>query len=347
MTPGFGDQCSSQLSYTPLVQITLYQAGGQNQSGSCMLDDMKITICGSMHHIENIKKAAETLRAMGYEVEIPDPRDGEVEYTTLPTEEQARLKQNLIKEHLDKIYDSDAVLIYNDEKKGIKGYIGGNTLMEMAFAYAQHLEIFLFQPTAHLDFNDEIGGMNPIHLHGDVTAVDRYFTSLPVTYVSSKSPIKLRGVSRGLRKAGIRTQVVPYPVQSDVSEQPQNIDETRLGAMNRHEKLKKAVGSKKPKYLATLESGLTPVHPEHNSFASTVVILEKIGEEPKIGINVELEYPTHMTDLVPSKYPDLGVLVQEKYGATLKDPMAYFTDGKVTRLTLLESAVFYIAAQLP
>ena len=293
-----------------------------------------------------MREAEKILAQAGYEVDIPNPREGEVDYHALSDAERARLKNTLIKEHLDKITESDAVFIYNEEKKGVAGYIGGNTLMEMAFAYQQNIEIFLLRPTPELSYADEVLGMQPIVIDGDITQIDRYFKSLPATYVSSKSPIKLRAVSRGMRKAGIKTQVLPLPTESSVSEQPQNIEETYKGANNRHDALEIATKGKNPAYLATVESGLYQVHPDHNSFSSTVVVLERVGGARRVGVNVELEYPREMTDKIPSVYPDLGVLVQQEYGSTLKDPFPFFTGGKVNRLQLVETAVFNVAAQL-
>ena len=307
---------------------------------------MKVTICGSMHHIEGMKRAEEILTQAGHEVEIPNPREGQVDYHSLSDAERASLKSTLIQEHLDKINESDAIFVYNEEKKGVAGYIGGNTLMEMAFAFAQGIEIFALRPAPDLSYTDEIVGMLPIVIDGDVIKIDEYFKGLPTTYVSSKSPIKLRAVSRGMRRAGIATQVLPLPTESGVSEQPQNLEETYQGANNRHDALAKVSKDKNPDYLATVESGLYQVHPDHNSFSSTLVVLEKVGGERKIGVNVELEYPREMTDKVPSVYPDLGVLVQQEYGSTLKDPFPHFTNGKVNRLQLVETAVFNVAAQL-
>ena len=71
-----------------------------------------------------------------------------------------------------------------------------------------------------------------------------------------------------------------------------------------------------------------------------------MGRPRKIGVNVELEYPREKTDKIPSIYPDLGVLVQQEYGSSLKDPFPFFTGGKVNRLQLVETAVFNVAVQL-
>ncbi len=305
---------------------------------------MKITICGSMYHIDAMVRAEATLSQLGYEIATPN-RSENHDHTTRADKERVARKGFLIKDHFDKITSSEAVLIFNEEKNGVPGYIGGNTLMEMAFAYAQGIEIFMWRSAPDLSYKDEVMAMEPIILDGDITAIDTYFTSLPKTFVSSNSPIKLRAVSRGMRRAGIRTHVIALPTQSNVAEQPTSIEETYEGAANRHDML--AMQSRqKGEYLATIESGLHSLHKNHNVFSSTVVIIEKAGSKQKVGITTELELPAHMTDKVPSVYPDLGVLVQKEYGSVLKDPFPFFTNGKIDRLKLLEEAVFNVAVQL-
>lgn len=150
-----------------------------------------------------------------------------------------------------------------------------------------------------------------------------------------------------MRRAGIRTTVVAKPTESNVSDQPQSIEETYEGAQNRHDALVASSKNEQPAYFATVESGNHVAHEAHNQFSSTVVVLERAGGARKTGIGLELEFPKEMTDKVPSVYPDLGILVQEEYGSKLKDPFPYFTNGKVDRLQLVETAVFNVAAQLP
>jgi len=163
-----------------------------------------------MHHINGIVEAKKKLEALGYEIETPDLSENSG-YEGLSDEQRAAKKDRLIRQHMDKISDSDAIFVYNEEKKGVPGYVGGNSLMEMAFAYAQGIEIFLLNDATEMNYTDEIYGMGPIVLSGKVDAIHAYFTGLPKTFVSSKSPIKLRAVSRGMRKAGIRTRVYPSP----------------------------------------------------------------------------------------------------------------------------------------
>lgn len=307
---------------------------------------MKITICGSMYHITAMKQAAATLESFGYEVVLPNPREGEIDYNLLSDDERATLKETLIQDHLDEINESDAIFVFNEDKKGVAGYIGGNTLMEMAFAYAQKIEIFLLKPSLDMSYTDEILGMKPIVVNGNLEAIDAYFKQLPTVFLSSKSPIKLSAVSRGMRRAGLYVQVLARPANSNVNEQPYSIDETYTGALNRHEALINDTETNQPAYYATIESGLCNLHESHNVFDCQVVIVETNKGERKVGISTGIEFPKEMTDKIPSQYPDFGVLVQKEYGSKLKDPHPYLTNHKLTRQKLLEEAVFNVTIQL-
>lgn len=291
-------------------------------------------------------QASKQLEALGYETEIPNPREGETDYTELPETERQQLKDQLMREHLNKISDSDAVFIYNEDKRGTEGYIGGNTLMEMAFAFAQKIEIFVLKTPTGVNYTDEIMGMQPIIIDGSVEKIDAYFKSLPITYVSSKSPIKLRATSRALRRVGIKTNVLPHPTESQVNEQPLSIDETYQGAENRHNTLKENLKETPYAYLATVESGLHRAHPNHGLFDCVVAVIEAKDGPRKTGISAGVEFPKAMTDKVPSSYPDLGVLVQQEYGSVLKDAIPYVTNNHVTRLMIVENALVNVAAQL-
>ena len=297
---------------------------------------MKITICGSMAFAEMMTKIADQLHAAGHETEVPNIAEG-VAY-------DVQQKKEFIDEHFGKIDGSDAVLIVNETKGGVEHYIGGNTLMEITYAYAQGSDVFLLNPIPEVSYADEIRAMQPVVLDGDVTRIDEYCASLPLAYMSSESPVKHLAVSRGLRRAGIRVRLDGKKVDSGVSEQPMTIDETYEGAMIRHDNLK-ALGVAAD-YLVTIESGMHPAHQNHCAFGCAVIIVEPVGGDRKIGIDLDLEFPSAMLDKVPSQYADLGTLIQQEYGSVLKDPYPFFTNNKLTRARLLENAVYNIAAQL-
>lgn len=287
--------------------------------------------------------AAETLRLRGYDVDKPNVVEGHVYADNLDA--NAGLKRGFIDEHFAKIDTSDAILVINESKSGVDNYIGGNTLIEIAYAYAQGLEVFLLNPVPDVSYADEIRGMHPIVLDGKLEVIDEYMQMLPILAVSSESPVKHTALSRGLRRAGIRTRIIGVKVASGVNEQPISIEESYEGAITRHANLKAAIADEEVVYLATIESGYHTVHKDHNAFGCSAIVIEKINGEQKIGVDLDIEFPRSMTDKIPHEYPDIGVLVQQEYGSKLKDPYPYFTGGKLTRARVLENAVYNLAIQ--
>lgn len=81
-------------------------------------------------------------------------------------------KSNAIDEHFSKITSADAILVANYPKHKIDGYIGGNTLMEIAVAYYLKKKIFLLYPvSSKLAYKEEILGVHPIILNEDISLI--------------------------------------------------------------------------------------------------------------------------------------------------------------------------------
>ena len=164
-------------------------------------------------------------------------------------------------------------------------------------------------------------------------------------YISSESPVKHAAVATAFARLGHEVETVPVPMPSGVNEQPLSLDETYEGAINRHEQLVREIGKVAGSdYLVTIESGIFTPRPEHNYFGTTTLIAEKSGER-HVGIDVDIEFPKHMTDRVPGDYKDLGELVKREYGATTSDPFPHFTNGKLTRQVIIENALYNVLVQ--
>ena len=85
---------------------------------------------------------------------------------------QVKIENDYIRWYHQAIKSSDAVLILNFDKKGIKKYIGGNTLMEMGFAYVNNKKIFLINPIPDESvYKDEIEAMEPIIINQDLSLI--------------------------------------------------------------------------------------------------------------------------------------------------------------------------------
>jgi len=141
---------------------------------------MRISICGSMSCAKKIYKVYEDLIAKGHQVFLPENVEefakGELgwELGSLSREKGAKLKRDndLIRGHYERIKQSDAVLIVNCEKKGIKSYIGANTLLEMGFAYVLKKKIYLFNNIPDDDYLlEEVTAMEPISINKDLDKI--------------------------------------------------------------------------------------------------------------------------------------------------------------------------------
>ena len=63
----------------------------------------------------------------------------------------------------------EVVLVVNPEKTGVAGYIGGNTLIEMAFGHVLGKKLYVLYPLPDLSYTAEILAMQPMVLNGDVS----------------------------------------------------------------------------------------------------------------------------------------------------------------------------------
>lgn len=83
-----------------------------------------------------------------------------------------RLKSDAISEHFEKIEKSDSILVANYDKKGLVGYVGGNTLIEIGLAFYLKKKIYILnQVSSELSYKQEIMGMKPVFLDGDLNKI--------------------------------------------------------------------------------------------------------------------------------------------------------------------------------
>lgn len=134
---------------------------------------MKIIICGSISAAEDILSIKKILEEKGHSVEIPEGVKHLDEWVGNDAHHSEKadqkIKNDLIRGYYEKMKNYDSVLIVNPEKKGIPGYIGGNTLIEMAFAHVLNKKLYCLNPLPDLSYTSEMIAMQPTILYGDVT----------------------------------------------------------------------------------------------------------------------------------------------------------------------------------
>ncbi|HBL39339.1 TPA: hypothetical protein DDZ10_01565 [Candidatus Uhrbacteria bacterium] len=136
---------------------------------------MNIALCHSMQYAERAKEVQEWFRSRGHEAH---PSSFNELFLGLSDEEKEKLKlyqkyeQDAIREHWGIIEKSDVVFVLNYDKHGIANYIGGNSFLEMGFAYILKKPIYLLNPIPDMPYyKTEIIAMKPVVVDGDLERV--------------------------------------------------------------------------------------------------------------------------------------------------------------------------------
>lgn len=141
------------------------------------LRPMTIAICGSLTFHKELREYQHKLEALGHTALVPKSLDlieqkGFMKPKTVEERLAAEAKHNFIREHFKKIEKSDAVLIVNLDKNGIKGYVGGNTFLETGIAFYLGKKIYFLNPIPEMDYAKlEMYAMHPVILNGDVNKI--------------------------------------------------------------------------------------------------------------------------------------------------------------------------------
>ena len=135
----------------------------------------KIIICGSISASQEIVTAQRELEERGFEVEIPHGVKKFIanNFEHVPVEErhEDKKKYDLIRKYYEEMKMYDNVLIVNPEKKGIQGYIGGNTFLEMGFAHVLNKKLYVLNPLPDISYLSELEAMDPVVLNGNLSLI--------------------------------------------------------------------------------------------------------------------------------------------------------------------------------
>jgi hypothetical protein len=136
---------------------------------------MRIAICSSMTFSEQLIEMKNRLERRGHVVFISRFAEKFLGKSESEKEELNLFHQrecDVIRHFWEKINDSDAILVLNYEKRGIPGYIGGNTLMEIGFAHVLRKKIYFVNPIPDIVFyRSELEAVRPSIVGEDLTGL--------------------------------------------------------------------------------------------------------------------------------------------------------------------------------
>lgn len=99
-----------------------------------------------MCFIDEMEALGRKLSEAGWTVATPQREESDLHWECLAPEGSMLAKKGYIDGHLARIRESTAVLIANYPKEGVEGYVGANSLMEAAFAYALDVPVYFLFP---------------------------------------------------------------------------------------------------------------------------------------------------------------------------------------------------------
>jgi hypothetical protein len=135
---------------------------------------MKIMICSSRHLYDQVNEIKNKLQEIGHDITLPNCFEEPLKEERMKEtseEDHIKFKQEMMKLHEPKIKEVDAILVMNHEKNGQPNYIGGATFMEIIKAWELEKKVFLLNPIPDNLLRDEIHGINPIILNGDLSLI--------------------------------------------------------------------------------------------------------------------------------------------------------------------------------
>jgi len=136
---------------------------------------MKIAICASMVFVEKMVEVKRQLEEIGHTVFISQFAEGYLGKAENEKEKlavQDKNEHDAIRKFWEIIKQSDAILVLNYDRKDIKNYIGGNTLMEIGFAHVLNKQIFLMNPIPDIEYyRSEIEAVSPVILEQDLNKI--------------------------------------------------------------------------------------------------------------------------------------------------------------------------------
>lgn len=146
-----------------------------------MSNKQTIVICSSGDFYKHVNVVAAQLQTMGYNPIVPATatsmqETGNYDIAAVKTwyknPGDYHIKAQKMRGHFKEVAKGDAILVVNDEKRGVKGYIGPNGLIEMGLAFYLNKPIYILNAVEdNSSYYEEVMGMDSIILHGDLTKI--------------------------------------------------------------------------------------------------------------------------------------------------------------------------------
>lgn len=141
----------------------------------------KIVLCSSAAFYEHTNQLADKIDTLGLKAVVPhnaaemrkkNNYNVEAVKTWYQNPAEFKRKSEFMRRHFEEVAKGDVVLVVNDEKHGMPGYIGPNVLLEMGLAFYLNKPIYVLNPVSKdMPNYEEVIGMGSVIINGDLTKI--------------------------------------------------------------------------------------------------------------------------------------------------------------------------------
>lgn len=140
---------------------------------------MNIMIAASSVFVKEMVQYKEKLEKLGHKNNLHEhyiaQANGQMkDLVTRMGREHGSVKKeyDYIRYHFNEIKQSDAILVLNFDKNGIKNYIGANTFLEIGYAHVLNKRIYLLNEMPEQAYiKDELEAMDIVVINGDLIRI--------------------------------------------------------------------------------------------------------------------------------------------------------------------------------
>jgi len=130
---------------------------------------MKIFISTSARFYDQVGVFISQLEQFGYEVIPPNGYGEKIDEDDIKRGlSHQQWKEAMLRRDIELVESCDAILVLNFEKSGRKDYVGASAFLELFKAFELNKKRYLLNPIPEGGFADELIGMNPTILNGDL-----------------------------------------------------------------------------------------------------------------------------------------------------------------------------------
>jgi len=140
---------------------------------------MNIMIAASSVFVKEMVQYKEKLEKLGHENNLHEhyiaQANGQMKDLVIRMDREhgsVKKEYDYIRYHFNEIKQSDAILVLNFDKNGIKNYIGANTFLEIGYAHVLNKKIYLLNEMPEQAYiKDELEAMDMVVIHSDLIRI--------------------------------------------------------------------------------------------------------------------------------------------------------------------------------